>query len=66
MRYTYFITENGIETISNLSQSEAIEKAKNILEKTPNLSVGIGKKRMSNTKNEIVYNLQPAQFYFNL
>jgi hypothetical protein len=66
MRYTYFIVENGIETVGNLTQLEAIEKAKEILENGNNVIVGIGKKRYSYTENKVVCNIQPAQFYFNL
>ena len=59
----YFVTENGVEKYSNMSKSEAIDRARFLLISGGN--IGIGRCRFKVSENRFVYILLPAQLYFD-
>jgi NifU-like protein involved in Fe-S cluster formation len=62
----YFVTKFGIDEATNLTQSQAVVKARQILKDNPSLGtcqVGIG--RMFFKKGKKCFTLMPCHFYFN-
>lgn len=60
----FFVTKQGKDYASNLSQKDAVKTAKKLLEKDnlSGLEVGIGK--IKYVKGKRVYTLLPCMFYF--
>lgn len=58
----YFVTVDGIEVLSNLTQAQAISRAKKEYERVKStLKVGIG--RVKYVKGEKMYSCVPMHFY---